>query len=282
MELGGDPMRVEKAIHLSTLTLGDLRKMGAVDSILERFDWVHLGSEFCEQNFPADGDLLELADFFHQNGKGVCFLTPILSERGLDRLEGFLESVRGMAGGGRAAGRVEITVNDYGALQLIGNKKIAARINAGRLLQHDVFRLLPGKLFLQNRYILELFKSSGVGRFEISTTGALFETNLADGERFGFDSSQLSLSLYYPYMNLASTRACFLGMKSGSPRDSSGGFKCELECRICGFEMDHHRVRNTFIIQGNTLFLRFPAKFYSSERELLERRVDRLVYCPFP
>lgn len=275
-------MRVEKGIHLSVLSLEELKGMGALDSILERFDCVHMGPEFCEHNFPPDEDLLGLADFFHRNGKKVCFMTPVLSEKGLARLDGFLESFRRFARERVASDRFEISVNDYGALQSIAEKGIEVKINAGRLLQYDVFMLRRNKLSIQNRYILDHFESKGVSRFEISTIGTLFDTNLADSKRFGFKPQEIGLSLYYPYMNLASTRACFLGMKDGSSYGPDGALKCELECRACAFEMGHHRVRDKFVIQGNTLFLHFPKKFYSTERELLERRVNRLVYCPFP
>ena len=119
-------------------------------------------------------------------------------------------------------------------------------------------------------------------RFEISTTGVRLRTNLSEAAAFGFDPLQLSLSLYYPFLNMTTTRTCFLGAKDIPDHEAIAGLVCGRECEICAFEMAHHRINEKLIIKGNTVFLSFPNKFYASETELLAMRVDRLVYCPVP
>jgi len=243
---------LERAIHLSTMSLGALRKAGALPGILSRFDCVHLGAEFCEKRFPPDSSLLQAAEFFHGQGKTVCFLTPFLSDKGLDRLSRFLDSLR-------SPERFELSVNDFGALRLLEKRKTRVRVNLGRVLQDNVFFWRRGRLLVQNEHALRLFEAHRIHRYEVSAVGPVFKTGP------GFDPERVRVSLYYPYVNLASTRSCLL----------AEGPRCGRECEACAFELAHPRVRERLLMKGNTLFMKCPGRLRPPDQ------VRRLVYCPF-
>ena len=73
-----------------------------------------------------------------------------------------------------------------------------------------------------------------------------------------------------------------MGAKDIPAHETIRRLECGQECKICALEMEHHDICEKLILKGNTVFLKFPNKFYASEQELLDMRVNRLVYCPTP
>ena len=275
-------MKIEKGIRLGTLTLEKLRGRGLLDGLLEKFDWFYLGAEFCENLLPAPGELARTAGFFLGKGKKVCLLTPMLSEKGLTRLDTLLAELAKLERGLPGSSSMELTVNDFGALELARKRGQDIKINAGRILRENAFWLKKNSLILLNHHALEFFTGEGVDRFEISSTGSPLKTNFRRGAGGGFRPGDFHFTLFYPYLNMTSARACLMGMPETGPHESVAGIHCRRGCKTAAFEFKHPLIREKLIARGNTLFLNFPGKFYRSEKDLKALRVDRLVYCPFP
>jgi hypothetical protein len=265
---------MEKGIRLGTMTLKALKKTGQAGAALRNFGWFYIGAEFCENLLtPA---LCEEAAALQSEGKKVCLLTPPVSGTGIKALDALFGKLAGLAGRGRIApSRLEITVNDFGALELAKRRLPRFKLNSGRLLFDNIFEGTRKKLWVHSFGGLELFRELGVVRHEVSATGLRRRTNFSRAGRAG---GGFRLTLYYPYLNLTSARACPVGL---ADHPSSGG-ACAKECLACSFEVDHPAITEKLIIRGNTVFLEFPRKFYSSEKDLRGMNVDRLVYCPFP
>jgi hypothetical protein len=268
---------MEKGIKLSDLTPAALDASGALAGVLEKFDRFYIGAEFCENLLPRPEELRATAEFFLKKDRKVCVLTPPLSERGVKNLR---RAFKLLARLDPAA--LELTINDFGALELARECGLNARINAGRLLYGNLFLIRKRTFQLVNAQALRFFTAQGIDRFEISASGERPRTNFSSARRLGFDPADLRLTLYYPYLNLTTTRTCLLGVPDIPPDESAAGINCRRECAVASFDVKHPLIRETLLVRGNTVFMRFPRKFYSSEKTLETMRVDRLVYCPFP
>jgi hypothetical protein len=249
---------------------------------LARFDWFYTGAEFCE-NLLKDAAWHEReVSSLLEGGAKVCVLTPPLSEKGLKALRPVFRRLAAVFGGDpRAAGRLEITVNDFGALELAGEEGLCVPFSLGRLLYENMFFTDRSKMLALNGEAARLFAGLGVKRFEFSTTGRLLGTNLDKAAACGFNPADISVTLHYPYLNLTTARACAVGLPEIGPEDSVPGINCRRECALCAFEVEQPLIKEKLLVKGNTVFLKFPGKFYSSPATLLKRRVNRLVYSPF-
>jgi hypothetical protein len=273
-------MAAEQGIRLGARPLD--RALAGRDpaAALGRFDRVYIGAEFCENlledRYAADAERLQAL------GKKVCLLTPLLSDKGaglLDKL--FSALLRRVRAGRLDPAGLEITVNDFGAAELARRRALPFRLSAGRQLSGNAFVQVRDRLELQSRRALEYFRGLGVARFELATSGSLPAVNFG-GVRFGAGLPPFSLTLYYPYLNLTTTRTCLVGMPDIPAEVSVKGITCARECQACAFRVAHPWIKEKLYIRGNTVFMEFPEKFYTSERQLARRRIDRLVYCPFP
>ncbi len=265
-----------KGIKISGLTPDRLAASGALEGALAKFDWFYIGAEFCENLIPPPAQLLRTAEFFLRRGRRVCLLTPPVSERGIKSLAAVFRKLRPLAA------ELELTANDFGTMELAAELGFGARVSAGRLLLDNLFIPSKTRLQLVNAEALRFFTSRGVSRFEISSAGAKPRSNFGEWRRRGFRPSDFSLTLYYPYLNMTTTRACLLGAPDIPPHGSVKGIFCRRECGAASFEVRHPLINEELLVQGNTVFMRFPRKFYSSEKDLEKLRVDRLVYCPKP
>lgn len=269
-------MAIEKGLRLGVRTLSGLKKAGALDAALKDFDRFYIGPEFCEN--LLDKELCAEAAWLLRRGSKVCLLTPPLSEKGVRLLDAVFAGLPR----GAAPDALEITVNDFGAVELARRRRLPFRLNAGRLLRDNVFDNTGKPLKVHNGSALAFWRGLGISRFELSTIGALPEVNFSDGKRYGFDKEDFRLTLYYPYLDLTSARACPLGMPDVKPGEAPRVVACARECRVAAFELAHPLIKEKLLVRGNTVFLEFPGKFYSSEKDLKKMNVDRLVYEPCP
>lgn len=273
-------MRIEHGIRLGAGPVGDARRGGKLAVALARFDWVYFGAEFCEN--LLDARLAAEAAALQALGKKVCLQTPLLTDAGLGRLEALFSGLSELARAGRLdPDRLEVTVNDLGALELAAALKTPIRLAAGRQLLGNAFLLERGALSALSARALDFFARRGVRRYELATSGRLHKTNFSD-KRLGLEPGGFALTVYYPYLNLTTTRTCLVGMPDIPAHEAVKGVTCSRECLACAFRVTHPWVKEKLFIRGNTVFMEFPRKFYSSAADLESRRIDRLVYCPYP
>ncbi|MCX5785577.1 MAG: hypothetical protein NTX59_07800 [Elusimicrobia bacterium] len=273
-------MPLEHAIRLGTMSFSDLEETGALENALDRFSWFYLGGEFCENLLEETlcGDIVR----FQKKGKKVCLLTPPLSEKGVFKLKKIFSVLRALEKSGKADfSRLELSINDFAALELARACKIAVKISAGRIFYENVVDQSKKHVGVISRQALDLFSSLGIKRYEVSVAGRDLSSNF-NSRIYGLGKLDFNLTFYYPYFNMTTTRACLVGMQDIRPHQSIEGINCLRECRACTFEVAHPWIKEKLLIRGNTVFIEFPGRFYSSEKELEKIRVDRLVYCPFP
>lgn len=251
-----------------------------VEAMIRRFDWVYLGPEFCE-NLLETGICSEVVKF-RKMGKKVCLLTPLLTEKGLGTLAAIFKELGNLFRAGRlSAEGLELTINDFGALELAAREKLPFLLNSGRQFTPNCFTTPLGRIAVLNSPALDFFAERGISRYELSTCGARLKTNYGRPGS-AYPKARFNLTLYYPYLPFAYTRTCLVGMEDIAPGDSIRAISCSRACRACTFEVIHPGIKEKLLVRGNTVFLEFNRKFYSSRKELERLRVDRLVYCPFP
>lgn len=273
-------MPIEHAIRLGVMSFGELEGTGGLKAALDRFSWFYLGAEFCE-NLLTENICGDIARFQEKGGK-VCFMTPPLSEKGTSRLKKIFSALRALEKAGKLDfSRLELSVNDFAALELARDCGLAVRISAGRIFYENVFTQNRGHLHALSRQALEVFRSLGLARYDISIPGKFPLSNFA-GKSYGLGKLDFNFSLHYPYLNLTTTRTCMVGMPDIRPHQSVDGINCSYECRACAFQVAHPWIREDLLVRGNTIFLKLRGKGCSSVKELKGLRVDRLVYAPFP
>jgi len=270
--------KVEKAVRLEARTGALIAARGArLAADLKNFDSVYIGAEFCENLLPAPAELARQVKFFLRLGKKIRVLTPLLTDSGLKRFAGCLKVLAPLA----RNGKVEVTVNDLGAAALARRTAPGMPLSLGRLLYDNVFLFKKDILRLVSPASLAFLTGLGIRRFELSSAGKFPETNFADKDVKPL-LKDFAISLYYPYLNLSTARACLTGMTPTPAGQAFSGVKCRKECFVSSFKAAHPLVREELLVRGNTVFLEFPEKFYAAEKDLEELRADRLVYCPFP
>ncbi|MDD2805101.1 MAG: hypothetical protein PHV33_06065 [Elusimicrobiales bacterium] len=273
-------MRPEHGVRLISRPGAPGPDTAAAKKLLPHLDWVYLGAEFCE-NLLEDGFCGE-AGRWQAEGKKVCLLTPLLTERGVKAFGSLVRRLLAACSAGRLdPARLELTVNDLGAAALAAKERWPFKLAAGRQISHNLLQLEKKSLKAVNRPTLAFFSGLGIERFEISPAGRMPPANFRS-RAFGLGPGAFRVTLHYPYLDLTTTRTCPVGMPYVAPRDSVSGINCGRECEACSFEVDHPWIKEKLHLRGNTVFAAFPKKGQYSPAEAGRLNADRLVYSPFP
>lgn len=271
-------MRLERGVKLISRPGAPGPDVAAAKKLLPHLDWIYLGAEFCE-NLLEDGFCGE-AERWQAEGKKVCLLTPLLTERGVKALGSLGRRLMAACSAGRLdPARLELTVNDLGAAALAARERWPFKLAAGRQIAHNLLQLEKKHLKAVNRTTLAFFADLGVERFELSPAGRLPPVNFRS-RAFGLGRGAFKVTLHYPYLDLTTTRTCLVGMPYVAPKDSVSGINCMRECEACSFEVDHPWIKEKLQIRGNTVFAAFPKKVQYSPSEAGRLNADRLVYSP--
>ena len=269
-------MRLERCLKLGPRLPPSSQIKRLVSGAALKFDRLYIGEEFCENLLPGPKQLAACAGALLAEGKKVCVLTPPVSEKGLAVLADLFAGLKKIK---NRAGNLDLTVNDFGALELAGKSRLGVKLNAGRLLRHNAFQTDKDSLRVIDTRCLEAFAELGISRFEVAVASKKFRTNFPRvSEKAG--AGDFRLTMYYPYYNITSARTCLLGTPEAGRHGSVRTIDCRRECETAAFEIVHPFIKEKIVMRGNTLFLRFTGEL-GAEKSLLASRIDRLVYDPF-
>lgn len=254
---------MEKGLKLGP---GAFRDKAALRRVLKTFDWAYYGSEFCENLLEpglADGLLL-----LNEQKKNVCLLTPLVTDKGLAALEKLFTALRKQ----RFNGRFEVSVNDFGVLDLIKRMRWDVPVSLGRQLSRNFALTTRDSFEVLNRDGLALLEELKVGRLEIS----LFSK--PPRQRLFEETGKLRFTAFYPYMDVTSMRTCLLGMPDVPAGESPETVRCARECLLSSYRVKNERIKETLIVAGNTIFVECDGGQAASKGRGLN--IDRLVFCP--
>ena len=258
-----------------TFTFGDSANNGVSSAyqclagrVPDTITHLYFGCEFCEYRLPDKGQLDQFMELSNADDLIPVFVTPVVSDYGLGRLQECFSVLRERQPG------MAVVVNDYGVAELLRTRFPELSMVAGRVLDklsHDArvtqsglqmyygsegmrYASEPGVI---SHYAQEVFRRYRIERFEfdLPKTGI----HLPESKRY--------FSLYWPFHYLTTGRVCLFRSMTQAPKDrflvggESGSGPCEayeLELRkpLTGFQIDYEeKVSDLFLYQkGNTVF----------------------------
>ena len=238
---------------------------------------LYFGNEFCQRLIPSKEDLDYIIGFVKKNNIKLSFVTPYVTDDGIERLEPLLELLTKRLSGS------EVIINDYGTLEIIKEKKLKLKPVLVRLLTKqkrgpriiNIMDKLPKPAiehFRKSNAEVPIFQEflvkNGFGRVELD--------NLLQGIGDDFSESKIKASLYYPYAYVTTTRFCLTSICD--KEDAVPGIHpCKKECKKYGpFKLTNKNMPVHLLLKGNTQF--FENKKLPEDLE--EKGINRLVFEP--
>lgn len=237
---------------------------------------IYFGQEFCERLLPSISRLKWVLNFAREKEVSFTLVTPYITEKGLEKLEGLLEVLA------ETRPDSEVVFNDYGVLHVMRQRFPHFEPVLGRLLNRTkrgprlmtVIEKLPETTVAYFRdanlnvpALKEFYNKQGVNRVEID--------NLLQG--IGFILEHWHGSLYLPYAYVTTTRFCLANACDNPLKEMRIGiFPCKRECQNYTFYLRNPVMPVVLERKGNTIFFRndrIPG-------DIEERGINRLVIEP--
>lgn len=251
-------MGFEKALYLPFLRAISQDEAG-------EFSRVYIGAEFCDKLLPTQEELKEFLKSLPKGViKGITFLTPPIPEEGMMRLKKIFQLL--------SEYKAECVVNDVGVLRLLKNFSYITPVlgrTFWRVLRDPRDSFKKFRLLKMNSYFMEMLEEYNIHRLEIDVLPGPKEKIPVSLKKFRF-------SFYYPYTFVSTSRFCLtlcFRYKSTIRRVR----KCDIECKLGGYEFHHKTMSFPLILRGNTLYLLQRNHFYIPVNFF----IDRIVYQLF-
>jgi hypothetical protein len=239
---------------------------------------IYFGNEFCERLIPSEKELVSVLDFVHDNHVDLTFLTPYVTNEGMDRLHPLLSLLDGEGNSS------EVVFNDWGVLERINRENISLTPVMGRLL--NKMKRGPRLMHFLNmvpQETVDYFKSCSLEmpvyqKFLMNNRITRAELdNVLQGIDLDLSGSGISLSLYVPYAYVTTTRLC-LSCQGEEPgqEDKIALVPCGRECRKYTFRLTHPVLNVPLIRKGNTMFFKNDIMPEGIESQ----GFDRIVFEP--
>lgn len=219
------------------------------------FSRLYFGNEFCEQLIPSITEVRQALDFVREKGLDFTLVSPYVTEKGLERVEGLFQEVARRQPGS------EVVFNDYGVLRVLNSRygelepvmgRLLHKMKRGPRLMTVISKLPPSTVEyfrgsnLTVPILGEFLNQNGVKRVELD--------NLLQGFDFSLDDNLMG-SLYYPYAYVATTRFCLSGSCDIPEKEEIIGiFPCKQECQRYTFYLRSEVMPVILIRKGNTIF----------------------------
>jgi len=242
----------------------DFRRLPEIPASCQR---VYFGHETCERLLPEFDEVRDLLGTTGKRGLGLTFVTPFLTERGLEKVRLFLEQLKA------AMPQIpEIVTSDWGLMHWIAANKIGIPV-AGRFIvgQQLDFRhagaMSPGmadhlsSCTLMKEGTMEMLRNLGVNRFELSN---VFHPIILPGD------GKYHCSLHLPLVPLTIFRSCPEALDFNNINKSCNARNCprsRQKWSSCYSKCDIYRMDNA-LYYGNP----------NVDSRLAEnKRIDRIV-----
>ena len=243
--------------------------------VTDEYTRLYYGNEFCQERIPTPDEMRYVYDFARSRGLQLTWVTPYVTERGLEALRPLAAFVAS------AAKDSEFVVNDWGAWRVLHDEYGCTNFVLGRLLAQQK-------------------RDPQISRMRKETSGAAFEDfqqAVADASimapflrerkiaRIEIDNllqgikrpkASLPASLYLPYVFVSTTKFCPLACAWPSARVARNQGACSRQCNERGFTLRHRVMPVPLYLYGNAYFFkheRLPAR-------VREYNINRMVWQP--
>lgn len=257
-------------------------------SKIKKPDILYFGNEFCQNMMPTQKQINKVFNWTLRNNIRFVFVLPYITNDKVKMADNLLKILN------NKKRNIEVVFNDWGTLSLILKYKKLQPV-LGRLLtkqrkdpiaeniiqnrQNKIkITLIDGKntivkakkvpqtlktyfqkSFLDVGHVMEFMKKNNVKRYELDL--------LPWGLKIKTDK-KIKLSIYYPYVNITTTRYCgAVNLKYTKI--------CSKICQSQIIEAGKNKLKYPYIIKGN-------AVFYKTSKDILDKTVktgniDRIV-----
>ena len=249
-----------------------------------RFERIAYGTEFCEHLLPEAAMLRDVIS----SGRPLTFLTPYVTQDGLDQLRRLLPLID----------QGEVVFNDWGVLRMLRREFPHLEPVQGRLLYKSLrdprvttvyaetaaaapessLRILQ-QSNLDNASYAGLLERYGVRSVEID--------QLPQGTDLSFTRYGMSVSVYLPFGFISTSRVCMAAGLHYRPKEKfQPGAPCRRECQTheLTYTYTNSPFQNRdqeFLLKGNTYFYQHSPGSLRSLAEAAEAgKIARLVYQP--
>jgi hypothetical protein len=244
----------------------------------EEFTRIYFGNEFCQKLIPAESEVEEVLSFAEKYNLNFTFVTPYVTNRGLQRLEALILFLKERKHG------CEILFNDWGVLQFLNEINADFVPVMGRLLNKvkrgprimNILDKVPEetRCFFQGTNLdvpsaRNFLKNNGVQRIEFDNT--------LQGICMTEKDDEFCKSIYMPFVFVSTSRFCMsAGCDNMTVGDVIGVSPCRNECQNYTFTLENPVMTVPLIRKGNSIF-------YLNDNIpdiVAERFVDRIVVQP--
>ena len=255
--------------HIEICYMLDFRKLSEIPASCQR---IYFGHETCEKLLPSFNEIQNLLEIAEKRQIELTFVTPFLSERGLEKVVLFLEHLKTVI-----PQIIEIVTPDWGLIHWIATNKmgipVVSRFMVGQQLD---FRLvenikLPEMInhlsscTLMKDKTMEMFHRLGVNRFELSN---VFQPIVLTDEK------KYHYSLHVPFVPLTIFRSCPENMDFNCLRKNCNAYNCNHNKQKW---LSNHLQHDIYCLD-NALYYSNPSIEYQLK---MNKQIDRIVYRIF-
>ncbi|MEF3280863.1 MAG: hypothetical protein K6357_07865 [Elusimicrobiota bacterium] len=263
---------IEKGIKIGYTDLRDIK--GTVRKI-KKYNWVYIGGEFCENLLDLYLNSYKALSFF--NGKKICFLTPIITEKNIPKLLKVLQNILSVV----PLDKFEVSVNDFGALNIIKKTFPNLIVNIGRHLAKHFFSFQKNAIKFHTEFSVIAgisMNEIGIERYELSYFNLIPKNNFLEAKK---KKVRFKFSMFYPYVLLSTTRTCLIGSKDIPPEQTIDEIRCLKECLFCDYFVKTYKIKEEMTVCENSTFIKLDYNEKLATR-FSSLGVDRLIFCPRP
>lgn len=236
------------------------------------FTGAYFGNEFCERLLPRPDELEAVLEKMEKKGLSVVFMTPYLTDTGIDRLAALLELLERSDG-------AEVVLNDWGVTRFVrknfpGITPVTGRLVSRMLKEVRISSYLkPGKAppgaldalkdcGYSNSDYDEVLTDHGIGRVEFDIPPQGLAVQLGEGIR---------KSVHVPFAYIATGRNCMPGSLNAQPvHKFTPATPCTKECTRWLLQMKQKNKTPDPSGDEALLFQRGNTVFFLEEPALIE------------
>ncbi len=232
---------------------------------------LYFGTEFCQELLPGNDDALAICSYCQGKGLEAVLLTPMVTQKGLERLARLLLTLVDNAF------RPVVVFNDWGVFELLREHRPALSLRMGRLLNRG---LRDPRLDMQGEHPGPHNPQRGAGlRRLAAAAGVVAVESDADLETgyLGDGSDGLQRALHVPFTFVTTGRMCLEKAAHGNPdrglftRGLRSG--CSAPCRGKCQREQRPDTPNEIWRAGNTVFVKAPPTLIKRHAALADRIV---------
>lgn len=234
------------------------------------YQWVYIGSEFCENLLPLFLNKLHLINKLQS--KKLCLQTPIITEKSISILKKIILKLMDMH-----FKDIEISCNDLGTLKILEEIGYKGNISFGRYLTKIIFSCSDNKIKLYDKNsLLFFYKKYKIKRYEISMFPDKIITNFTSYRNY---IKNINFSFFFPYEYITTTRLCIFIDKLYFPETKIKTVDCEYQCLK---KTDKFKNNNIFFYT-NSLF-----RFHKINESIIKYNfkkipeINRIIFSTYP